>query len=60
MYAEAGRPSIPPERLLRATYYKYCLLSARSANYANGLTTISCFVGLWVSVWMIAFGILYF
>ena len=40
-----GRPSIPPERLLRATLLQLLYRSARSGNWSNGWSSTCCFAG---------------
>lgn len=47
LYAPVGRPSIPPEKLLRALLLQV-LHTVRSGGCLwNSWTTIFCFAGLW-------------
>ena len=45
MYAEVGRPSIPPERLLKASLLIALFSVGRSAR---SWTTTCCIVGSWI------------
>ena len=46
MYADVGRPSIPPERLLKASLLMG-LFSVRSEPSARSWTTTCCSAGSW-------------
>ena len=49
LYEACGRPSIPPERPLRATRLQLLytsIRSARSGNWSSGLSSRCCFAGL--------------
>src|SRR5258708_19065343 len=48
MYGAGGRPSIPPERLLKASLLIRCTRSAPSAPSARSSITTSCSVGFWI------------
>lgn len=44
-YSRTGRPSVPPERLLKALLLMAFIRSAANANSASGSTPICCFAG---------------
>jgi transposase len=46
MYSKVGRPSIPPEQLLRALLLQM-LYSVRSERLLRSWTTTYCFAGSW-------------
>ena len=49
MYAETGRPSVPPERLLKAQLLIALFLGAVAiGNSASSSTTTCCFAGFWI------------
>jgi hypothetical protein len=45
LYEGIGRPSIPPERLLRASLCSFSSRSARSGRWSNGWSSTCCFAG---------------
>ncbi len=49
VYAKTGRPSVLPERLLKAMLLQICLRSAPSVSWSRASTTTFCTAGL--SVW---------
>jgi transposase len=48
MYAEEGRPSIPPERLLKAKLLMPSTARAAKHCFANSSDTICCIGGFWI------------
>ena len=48
MYSEVGRPSIPPERLLKASLLMALYTCAVSGCFVSSWTTIFCSAGSWI------------
>ena len=49
LYADLGRDSIPPEKLLRAQLLMALYIFAASGSWSRRSTTTCCSAGLWVS-----------
>ena len=58
MYSREGRPSIPPEKLLRALLLQvlYTIRSERLLMEQMDWITTSCFAGSWACPWTTRFG----
>jgi len=56
MYSHTGRPSIPPEQLLRASCYKCSIPSVVKGCWSSNWITTCCFVGSSGCPWTTRFG----